>query len=460
MVGIVDYAAYIPSYRLQRDFIAEQWRTRSLGGTKAVANFNQDALTLGYEAAWSLIEQRGPADALYFASTSSPYWQRAASSLIAAACDLPDEAETIDFAATTRAGTSALRAALNAVLSGANRRVIVTAADVRDALPGSAEEQLFGDAAAAVMIGREKIVAELVAQTSKSDVFLDEWRRDCDRYIRSLRSRYSLERGYEANVVAIGQRVLEIAGIKASDIARAALASPDERAHLGAAKKLGLAPEQLVDIPVKSIGITGTAMPLLLLCTALDEAAPGDLVLAVGYGDGADAVLFRITDEPRGLAREISNSAPIEIPSYTIYCKLRNFTRLEGEERTDVTNVMLEKEERQNLRLHATRCQKCGTVQLPLTAVCVKCRSREHLQEVPMSRRGTIFTFTKDYLYPAPNPPTAMAVIELEDGARFYCQVTDIGVDEVKIGRRVKLTLRRLRESGGMHHYYWNCRPI
>jgi len=77
-----------------------------------------------------------------------------------------------------------------------------------------------------------------------------------------------------------------------------------------------------------------------------------------------------------------------------------------------------------------------------------------------MGRRGTVFTFTKDYLYNAPISPVVLGVIEIEDGARFYCQLTDVDAEAVRIGQRVQFTLRRLKDGGKMHHYYWKCRPI
>ena len=77
-----------------------------------------------------------------------------------------------------------------------------------------------------------------------------------------------------------------------------------------------------------------------------------------------------------------------------------------------------------------------------------------------MRRRGSVFTFTKDYLYSAPVSPVGVAVIELEDGARFYCQLTDVDTETIGIGQRVRLTLRRLKDGGKMHHYYWKCRPV
>lgn len=462
MVGITDYASYVPRYRLRRDLIAEQWGAKSLGGSKAVANFDEDALTQAFEAASRVIQRpelSDSVDALYFASTTSPYWQRAASSFIAAACDLREEIETLDFGGSLRAGTGALRSAVNAVSSGSNSKVLVTASDVREGAPESVEEQIFGDAAAALVVGRERILAELIDQASLASDFFDEWRRDRDRYVTSLTSRYTTERGYLANVVSVAQRVLKSADLKPEQITFVALSSPDGRAHRVAAKKIGFAPEKLVEVPLDDGGVTGTPLPFSLLCKALDLAKSGDFILVVSYGDGADALLFRVTDtkQPRPQTRD---SLTLEVPSYGIYRRFRDFTRSAAEDGAVISNVMFEKEEKQNVRLYATRCMNCDTLQFPPTGVCVKCRNREGLQEVRLPRRGTIFTFTKDYLYAAPKLPTVLAVLELEEGARFYCQVTDIDPDKVKIGQNVELTLRRLKEGGGMHHYYWKCRPV
>lgn len=463
MVGIIDYSTYTPSYRLARNLIAEQWGTKSLGGVKAVANYDQDALTMAFEAAWTLVERdetKVQHDGLYFASTTAPYWQRASSCFIAAACDLPDEIEAVDFGGSIRCGTGALRAALNAVVAGANRKVLVAVSDVRDAAPESIEEQQFGDGAAALAIGREEVIAELIAHGSRSDDFLDEWRRDKDSYVSTLGSRYSLERGYIANTVAIGKRILDLARLKASDINHVALSSPDGKSHLIAAKKLGFDPTQLVEVPIANGGLSGAPLPITLLCKALDKATPGEFVLTIAHGDGADAVLFRMTDEKRKADQTSATISPLNIPTYSVYRKQRDFNRTATDEGGVISNVTLEQEERQNVRLHATRCSNCKTVQFPIAVVCVQCHGRKGLQEIRMRRRGRVFTFTKDYLYNAPVSPVGVAVIELEDGARFFCQLTDIETEAIEIGQRVQLTLRRLKDGGRMHHYYWKCRPV
>jgi len=38
--------------------------------------------------------------------------------------------------------------------------------------------------------------------------------------------------------------------------------------------------------------------------------------------------------------------------------------------------------------------------------------------------------------------------------------MTDVDEREVRIGMPVELVLRRMREGGHNHHYYWKCRPV
>ena len=83
MLGITSYSVYVPRHRLSREAIAAAWATRPAAGCKAVAHFDEDSLTMGHAAASRL---GGAPDALYFASTTSPYWQRSCASLIAASC--------------------------------------------------------------------------------------------------------------------------------------------------------------------------------------------------------------------------------------------------------------------------------------------------------------------------------------------------------------------------------------
>src|SRR5262245_48009371 len=177
MVGITGYSIYIPRYRLPRQLIASAWGGAQPPGEIAVGNYDEDALTMAAEAALGCIaNDAGDVDGLYFASTSAPYAEKQVASMIATACDLPRRSQTADFAGSSRAGVSAVLAAVYAVRAGALNRVIVTAADARLAAPEAELEGLLGDAAAAVTVGRQAVIAEVVRTASVSEEFTHVWR--------------------------------------------------------------------------------------------------------------------------------------------------------------------------------------------------------------------------------------------------------------------------------------------
>ncbi len=429
MIGITGYSVYIPRYRISREMIANAWGTRRASGSKAVCNFDEEALTMAQAAAWPLIAGDAKPDRLYFASTTSPFWQRSCSSQIAAASDLPSTTATADLGGSLRAGTSAILAGMDSIQAGPSNSIVVVASDKRDGAPESAEEMSFSDAAVAVTLGREDVIAEILATHSQSDDFLDEWRRDRDWTVQSQTSKYSLSRGYQENVAAASRAVLDRAGVASADVKTAIL--PD-------------------------IGNAGTATPLLALAHALAGANAGDLILCTGYGDGADALVLRVLRPGPPIQTE---TATIDYASYQLYRKSREYLR-ESSGGAEISNVLWKREERQNVRLHGTKCQVCGTVQFPITRVCAACRSADKCSEIPLGRTGRVFTYTKDYLYDAPVQPTVMVVVDLDGGGRFLCQMTDVNQRDVRIEMPVELVLRRMREGAQVHHYYWKCRPL
>jgi uncharacterized OB-fold protein len=277
--------------------------------------------------------------------------------------------------------------------------------------------------------------------------------------VHSFASKFSTARGYEASAIAVGRALFKKASLEPASITHAALASPDGRAHLSVAKALGVAAEKVGDSRLKELGVTGAAMPLLLLAETLDRAQAGDVILSIGYGDGADGFLFRVTENISKLPRPLlTRDAAQAYSSYQVYRKLRDFLR---EETTgpELSNVLWERQESQNVRLHGTFCAACGTLEFPIAPICGHCHNRKGLVEKPLARRGKLFTFNKDYLYDAPALPTVNAVVDLEGGGRIVCQMTDVDEDDVKIGMSLELVLRRMRGAVSMHHYYWKCRP-
>src|SRR5438105_12759818 len=150
MVGITSCGAYVPMLRLS---LAASAGGKPGGPEKAVANWDEDSVTMAVAAAIDCLRglDRSRVDAVLFASTSYAFKEKQAAAIVARALDLRRDVLTADVGDSLRAGTTALRAAVDAVKAGSARRVLVVAADTRMAAPRSAMEANPGDGAAAVL---------------------------------------------------------------------------------------------------------------------------------------------------------------------------------------------------------------------------------------------------------------------------------------------------------------------
>ena len=468
MIGIVSHAAYLPAYRITRDEVATAWGGRSQAGQKIVMRYDEDPLTMAAYVAGKCLasapeQQRHQAVALYLASTTAPYLERLNGSIVAALCDLQSSAFVTDFGGSLRAGTSALTAATDRVAANAGGPdlAIVVAADAREAEPGSAEEVFFSDAAAAIALGSRDLIAELLSRATRYDDFFESARRDRDEFVSVYEGKFSTERGYLRSLRSVIQQVFEQAGVAAGDIAKLVVPAFDKRSPLQLAEKLGFAAAQVQDVAWDNLGNVGCAAPLLLLSAALEEAKPGDLLLCAGYGNGADAFLFRATDRIAAFKAQIGlnhqRETGILYKNYTLYRKAREY-RHAHQDNLEITNIFYNKDEAQTIRLHGAECGYCGTRHFPMVQVCAKCEHSDALREVTLQRTGQVFTFAVDHLAASPFPPTVMAVVDLDGGGRIYCELVDSEPEAVRIGMPVELVARRLREGGGLYHYYWKCR--
>jgi 3-hydroxy-3-methylglutaryl CoA synthase/uncharacterized OB-fold protein len=463
MVGITRIATYFPRRRLDRALIGKAWGTRVPGGVRTVAGLDEDALTMAVDAVLACLvdDDATRYDALHFASTSAPYLEKQCASVVATAADLRRDVAVADFGGSVRAGLAALRAAIDGVRAGSTTAALVVAADVRIAEPESELEPLLGDGAAAVAVGAESVIAELVSAASVSEEFTYLWRTDEQRTVRASEPRFGMTYGYVRDVSDALTAALRRAELPLSRIAKVALGAPDPRAAGEAAKRAGFEARQVETSLVAEAGILGSAEPLALLSRSLEQASPGDFLVLGAYGEGADVVVLRATDRlpsarPRPLADRLARGLPLA--SYERYLRARAVLPADvpGELVTSMTEW---KELRQDIRLYGSRCQACGLVQYPQARVCLGCRAQEKLVDHKLGKRGTVFTFTIDHLAPVAEHPMPMAVIDLETGGRLYLQVTDAGDGDVKVGTPVELTFRRLHEAGGNRNYFWKARP-
>jgi len=471
MVGITSYGAYIPYYRLNRAEIARAWDTAALPGEKAVANYDEDSLTMAAAAAIDCttdVETKS-IDALYFASTTSPYREKQAAATIAVAVDLRREVFTADFSGSLRCGTNAVKVALDAVNGGSAKSALVCAADARLGYPRSDMEMSYGDGAAALMIGDTGVIAAIEGSYTISDEIVDVWRRDTDVFVRSWEDRFVLDIGYTRVVAEAVSAALKAYDLTPKDFAKAVFYAPSPRPLSTVSKKLGFDLEtQVQDTLYGVVGNTGTASALMCLVAALEEAKAGDRILLAGYGNGCDVFILKVTSEidklknRRGIKGYLQ--AKQTLSSYQKYLRWRNIVQVLPPARPDPEKPSapaLWRDTGGGLALHGSRCLKCGAKYYPVQRVCLKCGAKDSFEYYSFARKaGKLFTFCQDNLAVTPNPPVTVVAVDFPEGGRFVGDMTDCDPGEVRIEMPVEMTFRRIGDAGSLYNYWWKCRPL
>lgn len=464
MIGILSVGAYIPRYRLSGKTLAQVWGSGG-SGERAVANYDEDSLTMASEAALYALAGRDPSKigGCFFASTTPPYDEKSNATLLATVADLGAEVVTADLGGSLRAGTTAIRLALDLIKAGTASQALVAGADMRPTAPGTDLETLLGDGAGAVLLGEGDVIATFEGAYTASHEFIDVWRKAGDRYLEVGDPTFVRAYGLDKHIPEAVDGLLARVGLKRQDIAKVAFYAPDFRIHAALARQLKFPETAMLKEPViGKAGNTGVASPLLGLASALEEAKPGDRILVVSYGNGAEALLFQATELiekvswERGVAAQLARGRPLA--HYGKFLKFRRNVETEVIKAFSSLPTMV-REERQNFRLYGQKCGDCGAVSYPRRHICWKCSSKK-LGEHKLSRRGVVFTFTKDHLVPNPDPPTVMVAADLDGGGRFYAQLTDCDPSAVGFEMPVELTFRRLHEGEELVNYFWKFRPV
>lgn len=479
MAGITSYGAYVPIYRINRMTIYQAlgWLNPAslLPGEKSVANYDEDSLTMAVASAMDCLTgvEREKIDGLFFATTTTPYKERQNAGIIATALDLPPESRTSDFTSSTKAGTSALISAYDAVTSGSAKNVMVCAADCRLGKPGGFQEEIYGDGAAAFLLGNSGVIASVEGTYSVSYDFVDNWRADADRYNRTWEDRWIRDEGYGKFISEAISGLLQKYNLEPKDFAKVVYPCLYIRAHADIGKRLGFEPGQIQDHMFTAMGHTGTASTLMILVAALEDAKPGDKILVASYGNGSDALYLQVTDEiekardRRGIKRHLASKK--DLGSYEKYTTFREILDIDtggrGEEMAITQMSTLWRERRMILGLCGSKCKRCGTPQYPSQEICAnpKCGAINEMEDYRFSdKKGHLFTYTGDILAFSPSPPAIYGAVDFEGGGRWLFDLNDCELDSLEVGMPVEMSFRRKYHdaSRGVHAYYWKATPI
>ncbi len=481
MVGITAYSSYVPKLRLNRKkiFSAMGWFNAAnyayAKGEKTVGNHDEDSLTMSVAAGMDCLKvvDKNSVGALYLASTTMPYQERQNASIVAMALDLNSNTRTTDITGTTRAGTTALLNAFDAIDAGDAVNAMVCMGDCRQGKAGSIQEHLYGDGAAAFVVGKENVLASFEGSYSVTDDFVDRRRAAWEDFDHAWEERWIREEGYARNLIEAVSGLLRKYSLEIDVFSKVVFTCPYERVHLSIAKKMGVNAEKVQGNMFGVMGDTGAAYAPMMLVAALEEASPGDLILVAGYGSGCDAMFFKVTEDiekvkmPASFKERLASKE--ELDNYEKYLVFRNMLPLEigirGEEVPITAFSALWRDRKTVLSLYGTKCRRCGTPHFPRQRVCVnpECGAMDEMEDYCFAnRKGNIFTYTADNLSFSYSPPAIYGVIDFEGGGRYWFDFTDCDLESIKVGMPVEMSFRRkyLDKQRGTSGYFWKAVPV
>ncbi len=475
MSNIINYGVSIPRFRIENTVL----NPKRGKGKRAIIFSDEDIITLAYDAACKCLEseiERSNTnivelgiDAVLFATTIPVFKNRYHASFLADLLGLPSGILAMDITASPRAGSDALLLADQLLNTNNYNKILVLAADtyfppIGDELIPTRRE---GHAGCALLLGKETGIASIRISKSYSSAIAEEFIYK-DSAIQ-LDSRFSRDAGFMSSIHLSLKDYLGNNEIKPDAFNAVILNSLYAKSAVGLFKKIGFDVEKqlFLDKIQNQIGSTGVCHSLLLLIHSLQKNSGN--ILLLDYYNGTNIFHIeqtgQISTNARTIDEQINNFAMIE--SYQDYLILERagniLSTCRKKQEIFSSDMMLEREKENIIRLNGFECTQCGTVYFIKAQHCNKCGGEEYSSK-KLSKQGIIFTFTKEYYFPSSFPPVTMAVIDLDRGGRMTLQVTDEmykdEMEETLIGQRVKLVLRKMIENDVKPNYFWKCKLI
>jgi len=210
-----------------------------------------------------------------------------------------------------------------------------------------------------------------------------------------------------------------------------------------------------------------------MLVATLEDAKPGDVILLVGFGQGADALLFEVTGaierQPKRLGVRGHLRRRKEEMNYGKFLAFNDGIELERGMRSEADKLTplsaLWRNRETVTSFVGGRCTKCGTLQFPRTNICVNpnCNAMHTQEPYPFADEvGKINSHTADRLTYSPDPPACYGMIQFEVGGRVMIDFTDVDADTLAVGQRTRMMFRikDIDPQRGFRRYFWKAAPL
>lgn len=464
VIGISGYSVYLPRHRLNRESIATVQGSRLPKGLKVVANYDEDALSMGVNAALPLCAQmkKEKVKELYFASTAKLYEDKLSSVIISTALSLPITTHAIDMANTNRALSESFRQGMKTIIDVYEDVLIVTA-DKRVGPVKSTTESFGGDGACAFQLSKgPEVIARFIESEVVSEDIYTYWKSASKATPSQWEDRFVQQAALQVVDTGI-KNLLQKVNVHFNEIDHVIFSAPHPKLQASFYKQVNK------PLPSKEIlengGMFGVANGGMMLADCLEKAHRDEMILLIEYGDGCQLTLFKTTaalekyHSPSTVREQLEKGK--QGLSYMEYLRWNGLVPFDEGRRPNTVRMSvpaMKRNEKQRLTLEGSQCQSCGTPFYPKQRICAKCGEKDQMSDYSfLGKTGKLVTYAVDYLAVSLAPPTMIGVVDFTDGGRMMIELTDCDPQNLQIGKEVSFNFRHLHENEGIHTYYWKA---
>ncbi|OIB56682.1 zinc ribbon domain-containing protein [Natrialba sp. SSL1] len=492
MAAITAVGAYAPRFRITAEAFADAWGHFQASGIseKAVPAADEDALTMGYEAATRALEAAdltGDAiDWLGFASSRPPVAEEDLTARLGAMLAVNEATTRHVFTGSTRAGTRALWAGIDAVDTDETTTGLVVAADAPRGEPDSELDHAAGAAGAAFVLEASG-PADIADRAEYSLPYPGtRFRNTGEEETQGLGvTQYDRQ----AFTETIGGAVAALESDSSDDLepAAAAIQAPNGKLPYRAAGAAGVGTDEIqAAATVHKLGDLGAASVPVSLASALADGHESILAVSFGSGAGADALVLESdgsvpTQIDLDANTDTNGEDDEQTLSYAEYLRQRGVVTA-GPPSGGGAYVSVPSWRRsipQRYRLEAGRCPECGALAFPPEGACDDCGSLVEYETVTLANRGRIEAVTT--ISQGGAPPEfapqqsqagdyAAAIVELpvadsagteagDETVSLPAMGTDAAPDAFAVDDEIETTIRRIYTQEGVTRYGFKVRP-
>jgi len=204
---------------------------------------------------------------------------------------------------------------------------------------------------------------------------------------------------------------------------------------------------------LRRAGVARVGSAPLLEAIALIETGTAGMVGSGGPARTSTMEITEVGDVPSGMT--LADWRATGRPPTTSEARWRPGPRPRGATGVDPDGPLLWRERTELLTPLGARCAACGAINAPIcgAVLCRRCGHRT-LEVVVLPRRGEVVTYCVSTTLPrAFAAPLAMVYARLDDGTQWKALGPGLRGEDIAIGDRVELVLRRLVVDEGVPVY-------